>query len=130
MLHRRAWDIKLFVRMLQRREAGITNCLCKCYIEERQIYQIVYVNVTSKRGRDIKLFVRSSHRRGEAEISNCLCNCYIKERQRYQIVYVNVTSKSQGYQFVCENVTSKSLGYQIVCENVTSKRGRDIQLFM
>jgi hypothetical protein len=57
----------------RRKEAEISNCLCDCYIEERQGYQTVYVNVT--------------------RISNCLCECYIKERQRYQIVYVNVTLK-------------------------------------
>jgi hypothetical protein len=63
--------------MLHRREAGITNCLCKCYIEERQGYhQIVYGNVTSK-------------------------------SQGYQIVCENVASRSQGYQIACENVTSK-----------------------
>jgi hypothetical protein len=71
---KRGRDIKLFVRMLHRRDPGISNCLCKCYIEE---------------GKDIKLFVRLLHRRGTAEISNCLRECYIEERQRYQIVYVN-----------------------------------------
>jgi hypothetical protein len=63
--------------MLHRIEAGITNCLsCECYIEERQRYKIVYVNVTYRR---------------DAEISNCLCKCYIEEGQGYKIVYVNVT---------------------------------------
>jgi hypothetical protein len=51
----------------------LVNCLCECYIKERQRYQIVYVNVTSKL----------------LDISNCLCECYIKERQRYQVVYVS-----------------------------------------
>jgi hypothetical protein len=87
LLSKRARDIKLFVRMLHRREAaGISNCSCKCCIEERQRhqivcermlhiedrqqgYQIVHVSVASKRGRDIKLFVRMLHRK-EAGISN------------------------------------------------------------
>jgi hypothetical protein len=90
-------------------------------IEESQGYQIVCENVTSKRGRDIKLFVRMLHRR-EAEISN------------YQTVYVNVNTidESQGYQIVCENVTSKKGRSINFVSNVTWKRGRDrdIKLFM
>jgi hypothetical protein len=57
-------------------EIEISNCLCKCYIEESQGYQIVCENGTSKRGRDIKL--RMLH---------------IEDRQGYQIVHVNVASK-------------------------------------
>jgi hypothetical protein len=74
----------VYVNVTSKRD--ISNCLCECYSEARYIklfmqmfqgYQIVYVNVTSKRSRDI----------------NCLCECYIEEKQRYQIVNVNVTSK-------------------------------------
>jgi hypothetical protein len=70
-------------------------------IEESQEYQNVFENVTSKRGRDIKLFVRE---------------CYIEERQRYQIV--------------CENDTSRDIKL-FVRECYISKTGsRDIKLFM
>jgi hypothetical protein len=40
----------------------ISNCLCECYIKERQRYQFVYANVTSKL----------------LDIANCLWECYIE----------------------------------------------------
>jgi hypothetical protein len=47
-----------------RRQAEISNCLCKCYIEDRRRYEIVYVNVTSKRGRDVIVYVNVTSKRG------------------------------------------------------------------
>jgi hypothetical protein len=45
-------------------------------------YEIVCVNATSKRGRDMKLFVKMLH--------------IIEDRRRYEIVYVNVTHRRQA----------------------------------
>jgi hypothetical protein len=55
---------------------NIANCLCECYIEERQRYQIVYVNVTSKLEKYQNVYVNVT-----------------SKLKIYQIVYVNVTSK-------------------------------------
>jgi hypothetical protein len=90
----------------------ISNCLCECYIKERQRYQFVYANVTSKleiyrivyvtvtsKLLDIANWLYANVR----DTSNCLCECCI-EVVRYsklvvwmleihRIVYVNVASK-------------------------------------
>jgi hypothetical protein len=54
---------------------------CKCYIEDRQRYQNVCVNVTYRTDIYIKLFVRMLHRK-QAELSKCLCRAPVNVTYR------------------------------------------------
>jgi hypothetical protein len=108
MLHRSEAEISncFYVNVTR-----ISNCLCEYNIEVKQRYQIVYVNVTAKRGKDIsKCLCEMRGKEGYqivyvnvTKISICLCECYIEERQEgYQIVYVNVTSKRDISNCLCK----------------------------
>jgi hypothetical protein len=65
----------------------IANCLCECYIKERQRYQFVYANVTSKLEIYRIVYVTVTSKLLDIanwlyvnvrDTSNCLCECCIE----------------------------------------------------